>query len=137
MASTPEYNKQYKKDHPNWWKKYSKSKKGKEANKRYKKSKKGKMANKRYKLKMRYGISLEEYNEMFNEQDGKCAICGIHQSLLSQSLSVDHNHITGDVRALLCNDCNLLIGHCFERIETLKKAIKYLKKYGEREDFYG
>ena len=42
---------------------------------------------------------------------------------------VDHNHFTNEVRGLLCNNCNHLIGNCKENKNTLKSAIKYLKKY--------
>jgi Autographiviridae endonuclease VII len=79
------------------------------------------------KLKRSFGIGLEDYNRMFQEQNGKCAICKTHQSELTKALSVDHDHKTGKVRGLLCYRCNLLIGHACDEVDTLKGAIEYLK----------
>jgi hypothetical protein len=77
----------------------------------------------------RYGITLEDYNAMFAEQGGKCAICGAHQSELPAPLFVDHNHETGQVRKLLCRNCNLVLGFARDNIEILKVAISYLKDH--------
>jgi hypothetical protein len=78
------------------------------------------------KLKKSYKISLIKYNEIFEKQMGCCAICGIHQNDLKHNLSVDHNHLTGNVRGLLCNKCNRGIGYLNDDIEILKKAVEYL-----------
>ena len=77
----------------------------------------------------RYGVTLEDYNEMFNEQDGCCAICGTHQLEFESLLNLDHDHDTGKVRELLCSDCNWAIGHAKEDVERLKLMIKYLEKH--------
>ena len=77
----------------------------------------------------RYGITLDDYNEMFISQNGCCGICGTHQLEFKDVLNLDHNHDTGDVRELLCNDCNWAIGHAKESTQRLKKMIKYLEKY--------
>ena len=79
-------------------------------------------------LKTNYGITLEDYNIMLFQQDGCCAICETHHTELKRKLAVDHNHITGEVRGLLCVNCNLAIGNLKDDITLLKKAIKYLKK---------
>lgn len=71
-------------------------------------------------LKSRYNITLKQYNQMFENQKGCCAICGIHQSKLDKSLGVDHNHITGKIRKLLCCKCNSAVG----TYETLGNKIK-------------
>jgi hypothetical protein len=55
-------------------------------------------------LRRYYGITLEEYIELFDRQDGRCAICGREPK--SRALHVDHSHKTGDVRGLLCWTCN-------------------------------
>jgi|ERR1051326_5852231 hypothetical protein len=87
---------------------------------------------KNYKLKTNYGISLEQYNVMFEKQDGKCAICGnpeyaIHNSTKRvQKLAVDHCHKTKKIRGLLCQDCNRGIGKFHDDISRLKNAINYL-----------
>lgn len=78
-------------------------------------------------LKRRYGITLEQYDKMFEEQNGNCAICGLPE--LMRRLSVDHNHKTGEVRALLCHQCNLMIGHAHENPTVLKEAAEYLETF--------
>lgn len=81
-----------------------------------------------YWLKRNYNITIEEYNRLFSEQEGKCAICGKHQNDLKKKLSVDHNHETGNIRGLLCINCNLSLGHAKEDIDILLKMIDYLNK---------
>lgn len=78
-------------------------------------------------LKREYGIGLLEYNYLFEKQSGRCAICGIHQSEISRALSVDHNHNTNKVRALLCTWCNSGLGNFNESIALFNKAIRYLE----------
>lgn len=80
-------------------------------------------------LKRIYGITLEDYNKLFTEQKGCCAICYKHQSELNKTLAIDHNHETNKVRALLCNNCNTGLGRFEEDIEVLQNAIKYLEHY--------
>ena len=70
-----------------------------------------------YFLKYNYNITLIDYNKMFEEQEGKCKICGVHQDKLNRILGTDHNHDTGIVRGLLCNRCNITLGY----IEVYKK----------------
>lgn len=78
-------------------------------------------------LKMNHGITLEEYDKMFQEQNGLCAICLRSDTL--RELSVDHNHETGKIRGLLCGKCNLAIGNLEENIEHFYSAIRYLEKH--------
>jgi hypothetical protein len=58
----------------------------------------------------RYNITPDEFDMMYQDQEGCCAICLRHQSELEGTLCVDHCHRTGEVRGLLCNGCNLLLG---------------------------
>ncbi len=74
----------------------------------------------------KYGIGLDEYNQMFADQGGCCAICGKHQTEFKKSLAVDHNHETGKVRALLCVNCNLGVGCFKDDSSLLQAAIRYL-----------
>jgi hypothetical protein len=80
-----------------------------------------------------YGITKEEYGEMLQDQDGKCAICKREESACAsitkkvRALAVDHCHVTGNVRGLLCRACNLGIGHFGDNLGTLEEAIKYLE----------
>ena len=66
-------------------------------------------------LKNRYNMTGAEYNELFDQQNGKCALCGGAQSRGSKRLGVDHNHETGAVRGLLCHSCNVVVGY-YEKI---------------------
>lgn len=81
------------------------------------------------KLKQRYGLTLADYNRMFTEQGGVCAICSqpeIHS--YRRRLSVDHDHETGEVRGLLCHACNTGLGKFFENAELLEVAAAYLRR---------
>lgn len=75
-----------------------------------------------------YGITLEEHGKMFKKQKGKCIGCLRHQSKLTRVLGVDHDHKTGKVRGLLCNDCNQVLGRAKDDVKILKRLIKYLNK---------
>jgi hypothetical protein len=87
--------------------------------------------NRRYKRK--YGITIEEYNAMFEAQEGHCAnkACNKHQSEQKTSFSVDHCHATGAVRGLLCKDCNFALGNAKDNVEILLGLIDYLKTSSE------
>jgi hypothetical protein len=80
-------------------------------------------------LRRLYGVSLDEYNDMFYNQNGCCAICNKHQSELEFKLGVDHNHKTGAIRKLLCRKCNAALGLFQESEEILSKALEYIKKF--------
>jgi hypothetical protein len=67
---------------------------------------------------------------MFAEQKGCCAICGVHQDNVTKRFSVDHNHSTGKVRGLLCQNCNAGLGNFMDDISNLKSAIEYLEERG-------
>lgn len=77
-------------------------------------------------LKSRYGITLEQYEHMFTECNGRCMICDKPGEDSDRGLHVDHNHETGDIRGLLCGSCNLALGHFKDSIPLLLKAIEYL-----------
>jgi len=78
-------------------------------------------------LKYRYNLTYDEYVELYNKQNGKCAICKTSKQLGSNSgLLVDHCHKTNKVRGLLCNNCNSGIGKLQDDINILYSAIKYL-----------
>ena len=72
-------------------------------------------------IKLKYGLSQEEYREMVIKQGGKCLICN-----KKKDLYVDHDHQSGIVRGLLCYNCNIGIGLFYENIDHLNNAIKYL-----------
>lgn len=77
-----------------------------------------------------YGITLDEYNKMREEQNFSCPICGKHEDNCGKhKLVVDHCHTTGKVRQLLCAQCNAGIGHLKESESILTSAIAYLRKH--------
>ncbi len=65
---------------------------------------------------------------MFELQEGKCLGCYRHQSKLKRPLCVDHCHVTGKVRGLLCVSCNLMLGYANDNTQVLANLIKYLNK---------
>jgi len=84
-------------------------------------------------LKCRYGLTIEKYNRMFKVQGGVCAICGEPERRRKRSrLSVDHDHITGQIRELLCSRCNFIIGAAEENLLLLRKVIAYLTKHSRK-----
>jgi len=82
-----------------------------------------------YNLMRKYGITLEEYDNMLEDQGGCCAICKSTDPLGSRFV-VDHNHDTGDVRGLLCKNCNTGIGLLKDSPEVLVSAVDYLLERG-------
>lgn len=82
-------------------------------------------------LKRRYGISLAQYEEMYSKQEGRCAICRRHQSELVRRLVVDHDHVTGNIRSLLCVKCNVGLS-VIEDQEFCARASIYLGLVGTR-----
>jgi len=78
-----------------------------------------------FNYKKKYGITINQYNIMCAKQKGVCAACG--KPPKRERLSVDHNHQTGVVRGLLCNDCNMVLGFIHEDIERLKGILQYIK----------
>lgn len=89
-----------------------------------------------YRLKTAYDITVDKYDFMFEQQSGVCAICGKKETHKNQygihRLGVDHNHISGKNRGLLCTHCNTAIGSLYvdeNGIDLLLKAIEYVRKY--------
>ncbi len=74
-----------------------------------------------------FSITKDDYNKLFEEQKGNCAICGRHQSEFKMALSIDHDHTTGRIRGLLCHICNTGLGMFKDQKDLLEKAIKYLE----------
>src|ERR1700746_492698 len=84
-------------------------------------------------LKGRYGITVEEYDRRLAQQGGRCAICrkcpdeAKRPKHWAGVFCVDHDHDTGAVRGLLCNDCNLVVGRA-HTADILRAAIEYLER---------
>lgn len=92
-----------------------------------------------YKYKKKYGITLEQYEELFVKQGGVCAICGQPEikrqarkkngKVIDDSLCVDHDHKTGIIRGLLCYRCNTGIGKLHDDPALLRRAADYLERH--------
>lgn len=99
----------------------------------YRASRAGKQSEKRKYLKKVYGISLDQYNEMWHAQGGVCAICGKPETTKNQhsmrQLSVDHDHKTSKIRGLLCSNCNSMLGFVYDNPATLIEAARYLMQH--------
>jgi hypothetical protein len=75
-------------------------------------------------LRWRFGLTQNDYDAMFTQQGGCCAICGSGPK--GKHLYIDHDHNTGAIRGLLCNYCNLGLGKFKDNPDTLRKAARYL-----------
>lgn len=119
-----ERGRRYYREHPENYKEHAE--RIKRASKKYNKTHYKEIRERR--IKYKYGITLEQYDEMFAVQDGVCAICGgVNPN--NGRLCVDHDHTTGKVRGLLCQSCNSVIGYIKENIGVLLNMGVYLEKY--------
>ena len=122
-----EYQKQY---HKEYKKRYHEDNKEriKEYKKRYYEDNKERIHD--YRLKSKFGITREQHKQMFISQNGRCAICNIEfKTVGKRKVHVDHNHTTDQVRQLLCESCNHMIGLAKENTTTLLNAVEYLNKW--------
>lgn len=75
-----------------------------------------------------YGITLSQFNIILTEQNNRCKICGKEfDRNRRKSMAIDHCHTTNKVKGILCTNCNCGIGHFKDNIESLQKAILYLR----------
>jgi hypothetical protein len=85
-------------------------------------------------LKYKYSLSSEDYENILEKQNGVCVVCGREETAVDRNgnikkLQVDHDHITGEIRGLLCSTCNRGIGYLQDDIYIVEKALQYLKEY--------
>lgn len=88
-------------------------------------------------LRRNYRMTPDQFNALWESQDGKCAIC--HVAMLPRGRNpnaacVDHNHETKEVRGLLCRACNHGIGNLKDSPEVLRSAMEYLLEKGHYSD---
>ena len=89
------------------------------------------------KLKAAYGITPEQYEQMLVAQGNSCAICkstlpfsrAYKNSGKTRRFVVDHCHVTGRVRGLLCNRCNRALGLIADNSTVLSQMLEYLRKH--------
>lgn len=87
-----------------------------------------------YYFQRNHGLGLKDVLEMFDGQGGRCSICKKQMNMVGRNgdrAHVDHNHITGKNRGLICDNCNRGLGFFHDNIQSLKFAINYLKKDGD------
>jgi len=82
-------------------------------------------------LKTKFGISLDEYDDMLKKQNYRCMVCNQVETRRAnkggtRSLAVDHCHITGKVRGLLCGSCNVALGLLNEDRDRIYKLLEYI-----------
>lgn len=84
---------------------------------------------KNQRLREAYGITYEEFEKLLDKSEHKCQICGFSDKSDKKMFPiVDHCHKNGNVRGILCAKCNFALGQFNDNIDSLKNAIKYLKK---------
>ena len=83
-------------------------------------------------LRSKYGISASDYASRLTSQGGVCAICKVDPEKIDQTLAVDHDHATGEVRGLLCAECNRMLGCAKDRPEVLVNGADYLRSTRKR-----
>jgi hypothetical protein len=79
-----------------------------------------------------YGLAAEDYRSKLDAQSGRCAICGVLPERIigrSRGLVVDHDHVTGKARDLLCMSCNSLLGLCWDEPARVAGLIAYADKH--------
>lgn len=89
------------------------------------------------KTRRAYGITEKQFQDMYDKQNGKCAVCSadmnfrgeVHEKY--QSACIDHDHETNQVRELLCSACNRALGFFNDDINNIYNALKYLEKHGK------
>lgn len=84
---------------------------------------------------MSLGITHDDYNRMFFEQQGRCWICSAesatHKTSPEKRLVIDHDHLDGTVRGLLCQKCNKALGLFNDDLSLVVKAVHYLTKHAK------
>jgi len=94
-----------------------------------------KLRKKKYHLKER-GLTLGDFSCLLGRQKARCAICGAALSMMPhrpESCMIDHDHITGKTRGLLCLNCNIALGHVQDNPSRLRLMVAYLDKFRDVE----
>lgn len=115
---TGDYNKNYYRNHQEKINKY---------NREWQKKNRSKLhaSCRRHRLKKNFGLTIDQYSQLLEKQNRKCAVCKVFNNS-QRHFPVDHDHVTGKVRGLLCPNCNMAIGMFKENKEIIKAALDYL-----------
>lgn len=79
-------------------------------------------------LQRSFGLSIKDYYNLLEKQGSRCAICEIDTCESGRNFAVDHDHVTGKIRGLLCKLCNTALGQFKDNQTVLLKAVEYLKR---------
>jgi hypothetical protein len=79
-------------------------------------------------LQKLYGLTVDEYKQLYAEANGCCQVCGISEENNNKRLAVDHCHTTGKVRGLLCGKCNTALGQLDDNLNKISSLYSYLKE---------
>ena len=77
----------------------------------------------------KFDLSIEEYNTLIVKQNNRCKLCG--KPPKNRALAIDHCHITGRIRGLLCVSCNTSLGQLGDSVEAIEKVLVYLSNEQE------
>jgi hypothetical protein len=114
-----EYQRKWNQENPEYQKKYAKE---------WRKNNPDKMrAISRRLWLAKFNLTEEQYLQLFITQDNRCAICNTHKDDLNRGLHIDHDHVSGKVRGLLCMNCNTALGKLNDNIVLFERAVTYLK----------
>ena len=91
-------------------------------------------------LKREYGLSKDRYDQILEQQGGTCAICKDTEILKRElgersHLVIDHNHLTGEMRGLLCHACNRALGVFHDDLSMIRSCLSYLMKFDKRKSW--
>lgn len=103
---------------------------------RDKRKDKNRLLHRKWHLKTNYGLTVEQYAEMYAVQGGVCAVCRRPETILRRgkvkSLEVDHNHETGQIRELLCGACNPALGLLKEDPLRIRALADYIERHNAK-----
>ena len=89
-------------------------------------------------IKRSYGMTFEQWVCMYEKAGGSCQICGSRGFKMNpnhqMTLLVDHDHSTGEVRGMLCHNCNRALGLFHDSIDDLKQAVSYLERSNDQRE---
>ena len=83
----------------------------------------------------KFGITAEELAALLLKQNGRCAICRTKEPSGSGDWAIDHDHVTGQVRGLLCTRCNLAIGLLRDDPKVITAALRYVERHRQMQMF--
>ena len=78
-------------------------------------------------IRRTYGITLDDYYKILKDQGGGCKLCGRTEDQEGRKLAIDHCHTSGNIRGILCANCNQALGLLYDSTSTMQRAIEYIK----------